>query len=64
MLRSVNSLVIAPARTGSDSNSSRAVISIDHANSGIRSGFILFGFMLIVVVIKFTAPRMEDSPAK
>jgi hypothetical protein len=25
---------------------------------------MLFGFMLTVVVIKFTAPRMEDTPAK
>ena len=84
-LRSVSGIVIAPARTGSDSNNSRAVMvidhtnsgidhtnsgidhtnsGIDHTNSGIRSGFTLFGFMLIVVVIKFTAPRMEDTPAK
>jgi len=63
-LRSVNSIVIAPARTGKDRRRSRAVMPIDHTNSGIRSGFILFGFMLIVVVIKFTAPRMEDTPAK
>jgi hypothetical protein len=51
-------------RTGSDNRSSRAVMSIDHTNSGIRSGFMLFGFMLIVVVIKFTAPRIDDTPAK
>ena len=25
--------------------------------------FILFDFMLIVIVIKFTAPRIEDTPA-
>jgi len=56
--------VIAPARTGSDSSSNRAVMAIDHTNSGIRSGFMLFGFILIVVVIKFTAPRMEDTPAR
>ena len=35
-----------PASTGSDSNSSKAVIAIDHTNSGIRSGFMFFGFML------------------
>jgi hypothetical protein len=63
-LQSVNSIVIAPARTGKDNNSSRAVMAIDHTNSGIRSGFMLFGFMLIVVVIKFIAPRIEDTPAK
>jgi hypothetical protein len=56
--------VIAPARTGKDRSSSRAVIAIDHTNSEILSGFMLLGFMLIVVVIKFTAPRMEDTPAK
>jgi hypothetical protein len=40
-LRSVSNIVIAPARTGSDNNSSWAVMAIDHKNSGIRSGFIL-----------------------
>jgi hypothetical protein len=39
-------------------------MAIDHTNSGIRSGFMHFGFMLIVVVINFTAPRMDDTPAK
>jgi hypothetical protein len=63
-LRSVNSIVIAPASTGSDNNSNRAVMAIDHTNSGIRSGFMLFGFMLIVVVMKFTAPRIDETPAK
>jgi hypothetical protein len=57
-------IVIAPARTDSDNSSSRAVIAIDHTNGGIRSSFILIGFMLIGVVIKFTAPRIEDTPAK
>jgi hypothetical protein len=56
--------VIAPANTGSDNNSSSAVMAIDHTNRGIRSGFMLFGFILIVVVMKFTAPRMDDTPAK
>jgi len=63
-LRSVSSIVIAPARTGRDSSNSRAVIAIDHTNSGIRSGFMLFGFMLIVVVMKFTAPRIDETPAR
>jgi len=63
-LRSVSSIVIAPASTGRESSSSSAVIAIDQTNRGIRSGFMLFGFMLIVVVMKFTAPRMEDTPAK
>jgi len=55
---------IATARTGSDNSSSRAVTAIDHTNSGICSGFMLSGFILIVGVIKFTAPRIENTPAK
>ena len=58
-----SSIVTAPARTGNDSTSSRAIMAIDHTNSGIRSRFILFVFLLIVVVIKFTAPRIEDTPS-
>lgn len=56
--------MIAPASTGSDSKSSSAVIATDHTNSGIRSGFMFFGFMLIVVEMKFTAPRIDDTPAR
>jgi hypothetical protein len=57
-------MVIAPASTGSDRSSSSAVIATDHTNKGIRSGFIVLGFMLIVVEMKFTAPRIEDTPAR
>jgi len=58
-LRSVNSMVIAPASTGSDrSRSSRAVMVTNHTNRGVRSGFILFGYLLIVVEMKCTAPRI------
>ncbi|GHU52819.1 hypothetical protein FACS189496_3520 [Bacilli bacterium] len=39
-------------------------MATDHTNSGIRSGFIFFGFMLIVVEMKFTAPRIDDTPAR
>jgi hypothetical protein len=63
-LRSVNSIVIAPARTGRESSNSKAVIAIDHTNRGIRSGFMLFGFILIVVVMKFTAPKIDETPAR
>jgi hypothetical protein len=57
-------MVIAPANTGSDRKRSRAVIATAHTNRGIRSGFIFLGFILIVVEMKFTAPRMDDTPAK
>jgi hypothetical protein len=63
--RSVNSIVIAPAKTGNDSSSSsNAVIPTAQTNSGIRSGFILSGFMLIVVEMKFTAPKIDETPAR
>jgi hypothetical protein len=55
--------VIAPARTGSDNNSKRAVIATAHTNRGIRSNVIPVDRMLITVEIKFTAPRIEEIPA-
>lgn len=40
------------------------MIATAHTNKGIRSGLMFAGFMLIVVEIKFTAPRIEETPAK
>ena len=62
--RSVNNIVIAPARTGRDRRRRRAVIATDHTKSGIRSGVIPVVRMLIAVVMKFTAPRIEEIPAR
>jgi hypothetical protein len=62
--RSVRSIVIAPARTGSDNNSNTTVIVTAQTNRGIRSSVKPCQRMLITVVMKFTAPRMEDAPAK
>lgn len=63
-LRSVSSMVIPAARTGRDRRSRTAVIRTDHTNRGVwycdRAG----GFMLIAVVIKLIAPRIEEIPAK
>jgi hypothetical protein len=63
-LRSVNSIVIAPARTGKDNKRRTAVITTDHTNKGIRSKVIPFDRILMMVVIKFTAPKIEEIPAK
>lgn len=63
-LRSVKSIVIAPAKTGNDKSSNKAVINTAHTNRGIRSIVIPVDRILITVVIKFTAPRIEDTPAK
>jgi hypothetical protein len=57
-------MVIAPARTGRDNNSSRAVIATDQTNKGIRSKVIPLDRILITVVIKFTAPKIEETPAR
>jgi hypothetical protein len=63
-LRSVKSIVIAPARTGNDSSNSKAVIATDQTNKGIRSKVIPGDRILITVVIKFTAPRIDEIPAR
>merc|ERR1711894_583028 len=63
-LRSVKSIVIAPAKTGSDKRSNTAVIFTDHTNRESRSNCIPYHRILIIVVIKLMAPRMEEIPAK
>jgi hypothetical protein len=62
--RSVNNIVIAPAKTGNESSSKTAVIITDHTNKGIRSNEIPSDRILITVVIKFTAPKIDEIPAK
>jgi hypothetical protein len=56
-------MVIAPANTGSASRRRIAVSKTDHTNSGICSSLIDGARMFIIVEIKFTAPRIEDTPA-
>jgi len=55
---------MAPASTGSVSRSKMTVIITDHTNNGIRSRRIPFHRILIIVVIKLIAPRIEAAPAK
>lgn len=56
--------MIAPARTGSERSSSTTVIVTAHTNKGMRSSWRPCQRMLITVEIKFTAPKMEDAPAR
>ncbi len=63
-LRSVRSIVIAPARTGSDKSNKMAVIFTDQTNNGIRSRGCAFTRIFITVVIKFTAPKIDEIPAR
>jgi len=56
--------VIAPANTGKLRRRRRAVIPTAQTNRGIRSSVIPDVRILMMVVIKFTAPKIEEIPAK
>jgi hypothetical protein len=62
--RSVKSIVIAPAKTGNERRRSTVVITTDHTNKGIRSNVIPLARILITVVMKFTDPKIDETPAK
>jgi len=55
---------MAPASTGRERRRRIAVILTPQTNRGTRSNRKPFHRMLITVVMKFTAPRMEETPAK
>jgi len=55
---------MAPAKTGRESKRRIVVMNTDHTNKFTRSQIIPGARILITVVIKFTAPRIEEIPAK
>ena len=55
---------MAPANTGNDSRSKIAVIKTAQANKGIRSNNIPKTRKFPNVLIKFTAPKIDLTPAK
>jgi len=57
-------MVIAPASTGKDSNRRIAVRKTDQTNRGVWSQVIPGIRMLIIVVMKFTAPKIDEAPAR
>ena len=63
-LRSVNNIVIPPARTGNDNTSKNEVIRTDQMNKGMRNRVIPFGLMLKIVTIILIEPKIEEAPAK
>jgi hypothetical protein len=63
-LRSVNNIVIAPAKTGNESNNKNAVIKTAQTNNGVRCALIPGARMLLIVTMKLIAPKMEETPAK
>jgi len=56
--------VIPPANTGRDRIRRTTVITAAHTNRGSRSKVTPAPRMLSVVEIKFTAPKIEEAPAK
>lgn len=62
--RSVKSIVIAPASTGRDRRRRTTVMATAQTNNGIRSNRRPFHRILIIVVMKLIAPRIDDAPAK
>lgn len=62
--RSVKSMVIPAARTGRDRSRRTAVIRTAHTKSGVWYWEIAGGFMLIIVVMKLIAPKIEETPAR
>ena len=62
--RSVSSIVMAPARTGSESRSRIAVSNTDQTNNGMISIVIPSARILPIVVIKFADPKILLTPAK
>lgn len=62
--RSVRSIVIAPARTGSDRSRRMAVINTDHTNRGTRSNVMVYERIFMIVVMKLIAPRIDEAPAR
>jgi hypothetical protein len=57
-------MVIAPAKTGSESNRRITVIFTDHTKRGTRSNDIPLVRILIIVEMKLIAPRIDDAPAR
>lgn len=57
-------MVIPAASTGRESSNRTAVISTDHTNKGVWYCDMAGDFMLIAVVMKLIAPKIEDTPAR
>ena len=60
----MRSIVIPAARTGSERSKSTAVINTAQTNRGVWYCEIAGGFILMMVVMKLMAPRIDEIPAK
>lgn len=55
---------MAPANTGRDNRSKKAVTKTDQTNNLNRSNLIAGDRILKIVVIKLIAPKRDDIPAR
>jgi len=62
--RSVRSIVMPAANTGRERSRRTAVIKTAHTNKGVWNWVRAGGFMLMMVVMKLIAPKIEETPAK
>ena len=60
----MSSIVIPAARTGQQSSRRIAVMRTDQTNRGVWYCDSAGGFMLIMVVMKLIAPKIDDTPAR
>jgi hypothetical protein len=56
--------VIAPARTGNESNNKNAVMNTAQPNNGTLCAVIPGALMFTIVTMKLIAPRIEETPAR
>lgn len=63
-LRSVSNIVIPAARTGRERSRRTAVMRTAQTNKGVWYWEMAGGFILIIVVMKLIAPKIEEIPAK
>jgi hypothetical protein len=55
---------MAPASTGKESSSKKAVMKTAHTNSGVRFAVIPGARIFVTVTMKLIAPKIEETPAK
>jgi hypothetical protein len=63
-LRSVNNIVIAPAKTGKDNNKRNAVTNTEYTNKGILCINNPGALILKIVTMKLIAPKIDAAPDK
>jgi len=57
-------MVIAPAKTGNDNSSKKAVIYTAQTNNGVRLADIPGARMFVIVTMKLIAPKIDETPAR